>query len=216
MKLNIITVCTGQAYGPEYLDKMRSMLNRHLSLPFALHCVTDGQGAKGWNKIAPPAVFHSWWDKLWIYSGIMPAGPLLYLDLDQVILGDITDIVTECLKRPVSCYADHIEWLGVKLGTAFLTFESESLQHVFDAFQADKEGVMERFANGGDQVYVGHQLDPASIWYFNEHFPPGTVQSYKFDYLARGLDPMTRILNLHGRPKQADIPDDPVIKEHWR
>ncbi len=215
--ISIVTVCTGRAYGLEYLDKMHSMLERHLTMPKAFYCVTDRTVVEGWQVITPPEVFCSWWDKLWLYSDCMPAGPLLYLDLDQVITGDITEIVTECLKHPVSCYADHLGWEGVKLGTAFLTFEAGSLKTVFDAFYADKEAIMDRFANGGDQVYVGRQLNPESIYYFNEHFPSGTVKSYRLDDVETGgIGPETRIVNFHGYPKPADIPEDALIKEHWK
>lgn len=215
--LNVVTLKTGTAYGAEYPNRMRSMLARHLKLPHLFHCLTDDpRGVKALN-VTIPLHFQlpGWWGKLFLFSSLMPPGPLLYLDLDQLILGDITDIVQECLQRPFACYSDHIEWCGVKLGTAFMTLEAHSFSHIFDEFYSDHARIMHEYEHGGDQVYLGGKIPPESIWYFNDHFPPGTVQSYKFDYLENGLSPNCKILNFHGRPKPHEL-NSPELMEHWQ
>lgn len=210
--LNVVTVKTGSRYSAEYVNKMRSMLSRHLGISHAFYCLTDNpEGVKAINMTVPQYLT-GWWNKLYVFSTYMPPGPLLYLDLDQVITGDITEIVTECLKHPFSCYADHIEWMGVKLGTAFMTLESGSLGHIFENFKADANAIMQAYQQGGDQVYLGQFLQEA--YYLNEIWPDA-VQSYKFDLKGNAPQAGTRIVNFHGEPKPHQV-NDPWITEHWK
>jgi hypothetical protein len=214
--LNIITVKTGDRYSADYVNKMFSMLLRNLKLPFAFYCLTENP--KGLdldiNLIHPPEVLHGWWNKLWLFSDIMPDGPLLYLDLDQIILSDITDIVEECLKHPFSCYSDHIEWLECKLGTAFMTFESGAHRDIFKAFWP-KRYELANFS-GGDQVWISQTGLLPEVYYFNEEWPEA-VKSYKFDILPTGKDPGpdVKIVNFHGRPKMADLRINWLLN-NWR
>lgn len=215
--LNVITVKVGERYKPEYVTKMRSMLLRHLRIPFEFYCLTED--ASGLSDdigiIEPFPGLEGWWNKMALFSDRMPAGSLLYLDLDQIILGDITGIIEECLKQDFSCYADHIHYQGVKLGTALMTFNSGSFPDIWGKFWVNQEKIQEVYATGGDQVYLGSSIQ--NPWFMDEHFP-GAVQSYKFDILPTGKPPgpEVKLVNFHGRPKPHDLRLVPWVKENWK
>lgn len=214
--LNVITVKTGNRYTVDYVNKMESMLKRHLDIPFTFHCLTEDP--EGLNKsiqvIKPPEVLHGWWNKLYLFSDLMPKGYLLYLDLDQVILGNITEIVQECLGHPFSCYSDHIEWQGEKLGTAFMVFKARSYTSVFDLFYPQRDELKD--FPGGDQVWISKTGLIPKVFYFNEEFEKKTVQSYKFDVVPWGLHSNCKIINFHGLPKPHHVAKSKVVLENWR
>jgi hypothetical protein len=215
-RLNVVTVKTGTGYTADYVNRMFSMVRRNLQIPFDFYCLTENP--EGLAPDIQPIHLHEvlprWWNKMFLFSDLIPTGPMLYLDLDQVITGNITEIVTECLKYPFSCYADHIEWHGVKLGTAMMTFNPADFRHVFEGFWADREQIMHEFYRGGDQVYLGPILPEP--YYIGQDFPEA-VKSYKWDLRDKGLTPdkTTRIVNFHGRPKPRQV-DEPWVREYWQ
>lgn len=212
-RINIVTVWTGERYVIEYVQKMRSMLERHLQMDMGFYCITDRPEEIDWIKIKPPEVLDGWWNKLLLFSDLMPAGPIVYFDLDQIILDDITPMIEQCLLHPIACYADHINYCGVKFGSSFITFLQGSYLPLFSEFWENRDEIQK--TEGGDQVWIGKQFEANGIepFYINEHFP-GSIQSYKWDYLKDGLTKETKIINLHGLPKPHNL-KTPLILEHW-
>lgn len=212
--INVVTVKIGLNYKAEYANKMFSMLKRHLAIPFNFYCITDCASNLNpeINVITPPEVLQGWWNKLYVFSDLMPDGSMLYLDLDQVILDDITEIVETCQQYPFACYADHIEWQGVKLGTAWMQFRAKSMTDIFEYFWQNRRQVMYEFQSGGDQIFLGKHLK--DVFYWNEHFPDAVV-SYKFDLKKGNPKIGNKLVNFHGRPKPSQVTDD-WVKEHWQ
>lgn len=249
--LNVITLRTGNRYGVEYVEKMYSMLSRHLKESFIFWCLSEdlpdlknvwpfnprrslliGEIANDpelnlsnippWDfhkyenryKELPPEIPNGWWGKLMLFSPWMPAGDILYLDLDQIILGDITEIVQECLEHPLSCYSDHISWMDCKFGSAFMTFKSGSLPEIWELFLKERPDKADY--PGGDQVWLEKSGFLPKVFYLNERWPDA-VKSYKWDVIPTGKPPSkeTKIVNFHGRPKMADVRGIPWIKENW-
>lgn len=88
------------AYGLEYVDKLRSMVRRRMPYQHRFVCLTDrprhalSAGAEP-IRINHPKGRHGWWAKLELFN---PAhglsGECLYLDLDVLLVADITPILT--------------------------------------------------------------------------------------------------------------------------
>src|SRR5688572_2438108 len=92
----------GHRYGPEYVNTLYSMLARYLALDHRLVCVTDdASGIRPeveCRSLPALALAPEWerspWRKL---SGFAPeladlADPVLFLDLDVVIVGGIDEL----------------------------------------------------------------------------------------------------------------------------
>lgn len=208
---NVFTVKTGERYIPDYVNKMYAMLQRHLRVPFLMHCITENPTDIHYDIeiIPPPEVLHGWWNKMYLFSDIIPAGPTLYLDLDQIILGDITEIIQDCFKHPFACYSDHIEWHGCKFGSGLMTFQAHQHLQIFKDYWP-KRYELTNFP-GGDQVYLGTQLKDV---YFLDDDCPDAVKSYKFDVIPNGIGENTKIVNFHGLPKPHNL-RLPWVLEHW-
>jgi hypothetical protein len=86
-----------QAYTVEYVERLRNMVARHLSIPHRFVCMTntperlppdiEGIPVKGVGGLRP------WWLKLKLFSNSMRwSGRLLYLDLDVLVVGSLDEI----------------------------------------------------------------------------------------------------------------------------
>src|SRR5689334_12929315 len=88
----ICCVKAGRKYGPEYVQRLRDGVRRHLpehakDIPFV--CFTDDP-VDGVECRPLPANLPKWWPKVSLFS---LRQPLVYLDLDIVILGDLTPLL---------------------------------------------------------------------------------------------------------------------------
>lgn len=102
MTLTVVCLCIRgkgkRAYGPDYVEKLRSMVARHLTLPHRFVCMTDRpQDLPGVAcvRIKRPAELKPWWLKLKLFQSKMGwTGRLLYIDLDTLIVGSLDEIAT--------------------------------------------------------------------------------------------------------------------------
>ncbi len=219
---NLILVQTG-SYPTEYAGKIASMMRKYCQIPFTAYCFSDNPAVLP-PEITPipiPFVYHHWWNKCYVYSDLCPNGWLVYLDLDQIIRADITDIIDYAMNntKEIACFSDHIEWHNTKFNSSFMVLRKGALRHVFQKFLAEYPNIIN--FPGGDQVWVAPQLQ--NILYLNEKFPD-MVKSFKFDILQKQgenhvLLPekyyATRIINFHGRPKPHELLYLDIIKDNW-
>ena len=231
--LNVICLKHGTKYGPEYVNKLYNMIQRHLTVPHRFVCFTDNP-----NGIDLPIeirmlplnnVITGWWWKPYIFkSGHFPDGDTnLYIDLDMVIIKNINNIVN-FLPGEFVGLRDVIRALnrGVdKLGSAVLRWTSGTYTDIWTGIELNSDQI-KRFS--GDQDW---------IWYLHKRsikfFPDPWIISYKWEarnlselirqngrYAFNGirnveLNPDTRILAFHGTPDPHEVMD-PIIVDNWR
>lgn len=90
-------------YGPEYVEKLHSMVRRNLDRPFRMVCLTNKPGlvpsCAEPIKIPYPKgdlkrPLRGWWAKPRIFDPELPIeGRVLYLDLDVLVVGRLEPIV---------------------------------------------------------------------------------------------------------------------------
>jgi hypothetical protein len=104
--IDVVTWKWGTLFGPEYVNKLGSMLQRHLHMPYAFHVITDARDGLDMslvNYVHPMFTEHgemkagtrACFRRLKIFDGAMSTliGPrILQLDLDVVITGDVTPL----------------------------------------------------------------------------------------------------------------------------
>jgi len=231
--LNVICLKHGTKYGPEYVNKLYNMIQRHLTVPHRFVCFTDNP-----NGIDLPVeirmlplnnVIAGWWWKPYVFKyGHFPDGDTnLYIDLDMVIIKNIDDIVN-FLPGEFVGLRDVIRALnrGVdKLGSAVLRWTSGTYTDIWTGIELNSDQI-KRFT--GDQDW---------IWYLHKRsvkfFPDPWIISYKWEArtlseLVRQngryaftsirnvqLNPDTRILAFHGTPDPHEVMD-PIIVDNWR
>ena len=90
--INLVTVCTDK-YPIIYAEKLHKQFTKLSNLEVTHYCITDRPDELP-NFIKPIYPFKKskgWWNKLNLFSGDMPAGSILYMDIDIVILQNFDD-----------------------------------------------------------------------------------------------------------------------------
>lgn len=109
--LDIVTILCmkwGNKYTASYVNKLYNMVKRHVTLPFRFVCFTDDAvGIKNnieifpiptleTNQILHTSTKERGWNKLLTFKAPLYdiTGPVLFLDLDIVIVGNIDEFFT--------------------------------------------------------------------------------------------------------------------------
>ena len=99
-KINFVTVCT-ESYTSEYAIKSLSMFSRNYSRAFNSFCITDKKEElqRDYETIDKNKELSGWWNKLSIFGLDLPGEFTVYVDLDLLILNDITHIIDFAVKN---------------------------------------------------------------------------------------------------------------------
>ena len=227
----------GRRYGPDYVNTLYSMLRRNLSVGHRLVCLTDDQaGIRPEVECRPlpalslaPEWERSPWRKLSCFAPELQdlAGPVLFLDLDVVIIDNI-----DCLfAHPGEfCIIENWTQPGRGIGNSSVyRYRAGAHQEVFERFRADPGAAIRDHPNS--QTFLSRAVPELTFW------PAPWCRSFKHDCLpgrlVRRLRPAAipagaRIIVFHGQPKPPDaargvwpepckgLRPAPWIADHWR
>ncbi len=211
-------------YTTDYVNRLRSMLGRHLHLPYELVCVTDTPDGldDGIRVIATPAEVRDWpghLRRLVIFredAAELFGERILLMDLDVVILRDITPLVDRpedfVTWEPRLYYA--LKGQYSRYNTGFLLMDAGARPQVWTEFTVERaqhelgsrhEGVVD------EQSWISHILGPdETVWPWD-----GEVRSVR----ATPTPQSARIVFFNG-PRSPAMPamqaEYPWIVEHWR
>jgi hypothetical protein len=226
----------GWRYGPDYVDKLYGMVRRHLRRPHRFVCLTDepdGIRPEVECRRLPalellPAWERSPWRKLSCLSDELTDldGPVLFLDLDVVIVGGLDDFFTH---PGAFCIIENWTQRGCGIGnSSVFRFMPGAHGALLERFRAHAAGVVRDYPN--EQTYLSRQVGELTYW------PEAWCRSFKHHCLPgpwlRRLRPATlpagaRIIVFHGRPKPPEAASGvwpgrfkglrpvPWIDEHW-
>jgi hypothetical protein len=169
-----------------------------------------------------------WWYKMQLFNSAHHSGPMLYFDLDTIIVGDLDWIWQQptayfwairdfkYLWRPNHC----------GLNSSVMWWDTRLYQSVWDDFsQKDLNWIMQTYR--GDQDYISAAISENQ----RRMFDTRRVQSWRWQCLDGGYNfqrrqhatpgtgtqfsDTTSIMVFHGSPKPIDL-QDPVILQHWQ
>jgi len=186
---------SGGDFTPEYVHRLRAGVEQHL--PGARFvCLSDVP------EVATHAPWHGWqgwWSKMELFRPGLLTGPTLYLDLDTVIAGDLTDVAAAIPRDGFVMLADFYRDGGLGSGVMGWHGDWSALYH---AFAGDPQAHMNRYRSGarwGDQAFIRDHL-PCRPWTWQDT-APGKVVSYK----VHGRTPDARVVAFHGKPRPHEI-----------
>lgn len=244
----MITVCLwhwGRRYGAIHIQRMQSMLERRLSLPHRIVCITDrpqdvpaGCGAFDVKHTIPKHGDSKCIRRMWLYAG-KPDKPgklwpgdlgdrLLQLDLDMVLTDDVTPLFDrpepfvilkgESTRQP---YRPH----GWAFNATVMLLDAGARRDVWDTFNANRSAVTKAANDDGWDVTTNS--DQGIATYLLKDNPPAywTLADGIYSYRGiagpdgdkdKGLPAGCRIVSFHGRGG-ARHPGDPVLqrKSPW-
>jgi len=97
--ISIWCVCVGNKYSNDDVYKLWAMCEANMPEPFAFRCLSDRR-IPGVFTLVPNEVWPGWWSKLLLFR--YATGPCLYLDLDVVIVGDLSRLKSGKLSLPAN------------------------------------------------------------------------------------------------------------------
>jgi hypothetical protein len=208
----IVCIKWGIKYGPEYVNRLYSMVSRHTTAPHRFLCLTDNPaGITPGIETAPLTEHHltGWWHKLTLFKsdpyGI--TGPLLFLDLDVVITGSLDDLL---FYAPALTICQ--DFLTGGYNSSVFLLWAGSRTEVWDEFARAPTLVCSRFA--GDQDWITRVIRSRHSGGGAELWPSAWVKSYRVDLKGGPPPPDCCIVVFHGRPKPHDCGG--WVRDHWR
>jgi hypothetical protein len=232
--LNIICLKHGTKYGPEYVNKLYNMIQRHLSVPHRFICFTDDPAGLNPSieirSIPSDSIISGWWWKPFIFKKdhFSEGDTNLFFDLDMVIVNNLDKFVDFMPDSFVG-----LEDLGrvfrkhpIKLGSAVMKWPAGKYHDIWDRLESNLNTIK---TFRGDQDWIWH-LHSKNI----KFFPRDWIVSYKWEVrnmseLYRDNDRRfkfntvkntsvgkeTSVLAFHGSPDPHEVMD-PIIVDNWR
>lgn len=187
----MITIATvlrsGGDYGPEHVEALRRMCARHAPA-HRFVCLTDMPDRVGHGAIELHRDWPGWWAKMemfWLRA------PVLYLDLDTVIVRDIGPLIDAAAGREFVILRDFYRGQSnPRAMQSAMMFWAGDQSRLADGFEAQP-----RFYLGGDQEYLEQHLGFTPDYW--QDIAPGAVGSFKVS--PRTAD--ERVIIFHGRPR---------------
>lgn len=233
--LDCACVIHSDGYDWSYVTKLYNMLNRNISQGIRLHVYTEPD-----RPVPSPMIKHelddwgiggkrqSWWYKMQLFDTAKFQGPLLYFDLDVVVLKNI-DWISQLPLRWFWTVRDfRYLWRphDYSINSSIMWWDNSRTQHVWHAFKSQKlTDIIKKYK--GDQDFLTQFVTPESRRYFNTE----AVCSWRWQCKDGGYDFKTRryylpntgsnvsenthVLIFHGDPKPEKVPD-PLVLQHWR
>lgn len=233
--LDFVCVIHGQLYPWVYVEHLYSMLQRHLKTNFRFHIFTESHREvpaymikhelTDWPGIHGPK--SAWWYKMQIFDPLRGLGKVLYLDLDTVIVNDLSWIMD---LDPTKFWSirdfKHLwrpDWQN--MNSSLMFFDSAKFAYIWRNFQTQTVHTISKQFRG-DQDYLSHVVDRQHL----QFVPMMRAVSWRWQIYQGGLDISKRhyrhpnqptvipadtsLIIFHGTPKPHDI-EDPVILSHW-
>lgn len=198
-------------WSEEYVRRLRDGVSRNLPLAHRFVCFADRQlyidGIEV-RKLNPPHWRRNL-PKTFIYSPEAELkGRVLLFDLDNVIVGDLSDMAA--YDGPL-CVRGRLQRTPRLPDGDMISFEagSETAKHLWE--KANDGEVIKHSKDGREREFIAWAAPKADHW---QDICPGQVVSYRLQckgHLPKGA----RVVSCHGRPRPHEI-GERFIAENWR
>lgn len=227
----VVCMKWGRLYGPEYVNRLYAGVRAHLAGNFRFLCFTDdgaglGPGIEvhGLPVTGSADTADTRWRKLALFrpglAGL--SGPVLYLDLDLVVVGGLEEFFQYpglfCVIRDADLFPDR--WLRrlrparrrfyqTVANTSVFRFEAGVHGDLLERYNREHAAIIADYRN--EQEYLSahlHAQDAIRFW------PRDWCVSFKHDCVPRGwrsffADPVlpaqARLVVFAGRPKMSEV-----------
>jgi len=216
--VTIVTLKWGARYGPEFANKLRRSVGRHLLRPHRFVCFTDSadgleRGIEAFpipSIDLPPAAISSGWRKLCLFRDDLPLrGLCLFLDLDLLVCGALDDFFTFSQPETVPIIHNWVPWRKRLLrpdpqigNSSVFRFQANRCRFVWDQFQREREWALANFRP--PQSYLTHCIRPRMVYWPDEwvrSFKRHCMHPFPLNLLLKPrLPARARMVAFHGRP----------------
>jgi hypothetical protein len=194
----------GNGFTSEYVYRLRDGVKEHCKAPHRFVCLTNERLVGAVETIPLVANRPGWWNKLELFRKNLFDGPVVYSDLDVMLVGDVTDIFTR--EQAFLGMNDFNKNRSRYLQSAFMAWDGRlDFSHVYETFTPAVIPQYEQsYERWGDQGWIMDTLN-AEMEFTADVFP-GRIVSYKQHVRRQGFVPKgASIVMFHGKPRPADV-----------
>lgn len=151
----------GAPYSEEWVQKLKRGIERHYPRPHKFVCLTDRDHIEGVDTIK---LDHNWpiyWSKMELFKPGQFSGPVVYMDLDVLITGDISEFVREWESMVmITDYYPEID----NSTMMYWNSDDEFYHGMYHDMVANSEQIQHDYRNRwpvknfGDQEYIGEYI----------------------------------------------------------
>ncbi len=237
--VTVICAKWGDRYSADYVNRLKSMVTRNLTIPHRFVCFTDSEDGLDSSvearpmpevRIPPPRNLRPW-RKVALFQNPLAdvEGTVLFLDLDVVITGNI-----DCFFEHPGEFCVILNWTvpSDRVGnTSVFRFQAGAHADILEYLEANHTAIETQFRNS--QTFVSRQLGDNRLTFW----PDAWCRSFKVHCIPKGplryaltprLPQDCRIVAFHGKPDPHDavtgyhpklwrrFRPTPWVTEHWR
>ncbi len=194
---------SGGIYDASWVAKLQRGVERHLrGVSHRFVCLSDVDVPC--ERIALEQSWSGWWSKIELFRPGMFAGPVLYFDLDTVIVGSLDAIAA----YPHEFTMAHEFYRPAKLCSTAMAWDGD-FSFIHAAFAADAPDIAARYDRQdsnigiGDQAFIEDCLHARAVKAetFRELFGERSIASYKVHGCQIKPPYDAAAVAFHGRPK---------------
>lgn len=213
---------SGGSYTQDWVRRLRDGVARHLLVPHHFVCLSD---------VSVPCLrirlrhdWPGWWSKIEIFRSDIWERPTLYLDLDTVIVGDISCLASlphdfamlRGFGRP-HYVGSGVMWLGKPQPQVYESFTAGPPERLIAEYARNPGPGAGRHAAynaaRGDQAYIVDAMGGLDAIPRLTDDVPGLIELY--GRFGATPPPRCSVVCFKGKRKP-DMYDDPWLREHWR
>lgn len=199
--MKIVTVLkTSNDYKKDYVELLYKQCQKYApGIEFV--CISDDPSVPGYVKMEH--AWPRWWPKMEIFK---IQGPVLYLDLDTIIVSDLNSILENVTKYDFVAIRDFYKDRKMQrtLGSGVMAWNGD-MKYLYDEFLKDPARHMQECTTSrwwGDQGFIEKTIKHHVV-YWQDVFPQKLV-SWKV-HCRNGVPKDAAIIAFHGKPKPWDI-----------
>ena len=229
---HIVCVKWGNKYLPQYVNVLKSMCQRHFTVPFQFHCFTENPEGLDTDinvlKFPNNPIIKTWWSKLYMFHpGVNLQGTILYFDLDVILFKNCDAMFTHAPdKFMIIRDFNRCRVADWKLSnSSVMRWKGGTMNYLWNDFEPKAAQVMGQ--NHGDQDWITKRAEKDIT-----HWPDEWIRSYKWEMMGRKdtkirrgakhifqhpptIKPENCVAVFHGEPKPFNCGDQFVI-DNWK
>lgn len=196
-------------YDKEYINKLYRGIKRNYQNKFNFFCLsnvdTDVETIKLKNN------WPGWWSKIELFRKNLFDGPVLYLDLDVVIMNSIDSVFQNTNYK--NFYMIHsVTPESGNANSSIMTWQGD-YSFIYDNFLGNKDIIMSRYQKGnliGDQAYIQSVL--SNLKFLDENLIKWN--HWSINQKVDVINPKFYIFCGKSKKPHLNL-NDPIITKHW-